>query len=95
MRELKAVITDPITDLVRVQVTFTSPSGDRASGCTKESTATAKVRLPEPLGDRDVIVDNYTRFTAMAPTRPRFACAESWAAHRRPPAAPPTPTIRR
>ncbi|PKT72179.1 hypothetical protein CW362_15240 [Streptomyces populi] len=53
-----------MTDLVRVQVTFTSPAGDRASGCTGESTATAKVSLPEPLGDRDVIVDNYTRFTA-------------------------------
>lgn len=64
VRDLKAVLTDPMTDLVRVQVTFTSPSGDRASGCTKESTATAKVRLPEPLGDRDVIVDNFTRFTA-------------------------------
>ncbi|MFL4909280.1 hypothetical protein ACJ6WF_40355 [Streptomyces sp. MMS24-I2-30] len=64
VREFKAVLTDPMTDLVRVQVTFTSPSGDGASGCTKESTATAQVRLPEPLGDRDVIVDNYTRFTA-------------------------------
>ncbi|MFC9632244.1 hypothetical protein ACFTY8_23940 [Streptomyces mirabilis] len=64
VRKLKAVLTDPMADLVRVQITFTSPSGDRASGCTKESTATAKVRLPMPLGDRDVIVDNYTRFTA-------------------------------
>ncbi|WP_415938292.1 hypothetical protein [Streptomyces sp. 039-1] len=64
VRRLKAVLTDPVTDLVRVQVTFTSPSGDRASGCTRESTGTARVRLPEPLGDRDVIVDNYTRFTA-------------------------------
>ncbi|MET9902888.1 hypothetical protein [Streptomyces sp. NPDC006446] len=64
VRKLKAVLTEPTTDLVRVQVTFTSPSGDRASGCTKESTATAQVRLPEPLGDRDVIVDNYTHFTA-------------------------------
>jgi hypothetical protein len=62
-RQLKAVLTDPMTDLVRVQVTFISPSGDRASGCTKESTATARVRLPEPLGDRDVIVDHYTLFT--------------------------------
>ncbi|MFF3614838.1 hypothetical protein [Streptomyces sp. NPDC002580] len=64
VRKLKAVLTDPMTDLARIQVTFTSPSGDRASGCTEESTATAKVSLPEPLGDRDVIVDNYTHFTA-------------------------------
>ncbi|MFF0142479.1 hypothetical protein ACFYRN_39340 [Streptomyces sp. NPDC005227] len=64
VRKLKAVLTEPATDLVRVQVTFTSPSGDRASGCTKESPSTAQVRLPEPLGDRDVIVDNYTHFTA-------------------------------
>lgn len=64
VRKLKAVLTDPMTDLARVQVTFTSPSGDRASGCTEEKTSTATVKLPEPLGDRDVIVDNYTRFTA-------------------------------
>ncbi|MFJ3639459.1 hypothetical protein ACIPRD_06890 [Streptomyces sp. NPDC090108] len=64
VRRLKAVLTDPMTDLVRVQVTFTSPSGDRASGCTREGKATARVRLPEPLGDRDVIVDSRTRFTA-------------------------------
>ncbi|MEU6515997.1 hypothetical protein [Streptomyces sp. NPDC046978] len=64
VRELKAVLTEPMTDLVRVQVTFTSPSADRASGCTKESRATAKVRLPEPLGDREVVVDYYTVFTA-------------------------------
>lgn len=63
-RELKAVLTEPMTDLVRVQVTFTSPSVDRASGCTKESTATAKVRLPRPLGDREVVVDYNTVFTA-------------------------------
>ncbi|MET9090329.1 hypothetical protein ABZX77_52280 [Streptomyces sp. NPDC004237] len=64
VRKLRAVLTDSMTDLVWVQITFTSPSMDRASGCTKESTATAKVRLPEPLGDRDVMVDHYTRFTA-------------------------------
>ncbi|WP_240799417.1 hypothetical protein [Streptomyces sp. A0958] len=64
VRDLKAVLTDPMTDLVRVQITFVSPSGDRSSGCTKESGATAKVKLPEPLGDRDVVVDNYTRFTS-------------------------------
>ncbi|WP_307170164.1 hypothetical protein [Streptomyces sp. B3I7] len=63
VRGLKAVLTVPMTDLARVQLTFVSPSGDRASGCTKEREATAKVKLPEPLGDRDVVVDNYTRFT--------------------------------
>ncbi|MER7190038.1 hypothetical protein [Streptomyces flaveolus] len=77
VRELKAVLTDPLSDLARVQVTFTSPSGDRASGCTEESTATAQVRLPEPLGDRDVIVDNYTRFTADGATPPALRlCGE-------------------
>ncbi|MEU7704184.1 hypothetical protein [Streptomyces nodosus] len=64
VRKLKAVLTNPMTDVVRVQITFTSPSGDRASGCTEESPATVKVRLPEALGDRNVIVDNYTLFTA-------------------------------
>ncbi len=70
VRKLKAVLTDPMTDLVWVQVTFISPSMGRASGCTQESTATAKVRLPEPLGDRDVIVDHYIRFSADGAKRP-------------------------
>ncbi|MFG2313318.1 hypothetical protein ACGFS9_32375 [Streptomyces sp. NPDC048566] len=61
---LKAVLGEPGDGIVRVQVTFTSPSQDRGSGCTEEGTATARVTLPEPLGDRDVIVDNYTHFTA-------------------------------
>ncbi|MEU3620163.1 hypothetical protein ABZ725_48990 [Streptomyces sp. NPDC006872] len=63
VRELKAALTDPVKNTVRVQITFASPSGDRASGCTKETPATAKVTLPAPLGDQDVIVDNYTHFT--------------------------------
>lgn len=64
VRDLKAVLTDPVSDVVRVQITFSSPSSDRRSGCTEESTATARVKLPQPLGKREVVVDNYTQFTA-------------------------------
>ncbi|MDF2266418.1 hypothetical protein P2Q00_13385 [Streptomyces coacervatus] len=65
VRELKAVLTDPVQeDLVRVQISFYSPAGDRSSGCTKERSATARVRLPAPLGSRKVVVDNYVQFTA-------------------------------
>lgn len=64
VRDLKAVLTDPVPGTVRVQITFSSPSSDRRSGCTGESTATARVLLPGPLNHRDVIVDNYMRFTA-------------------------------
>lgn len=63
VRDLEAVLTNPMTDLVRVRLTFVSPSGDRASGCIEERKATAKLKLPEPLGDRDVVVDNFTHFT--------------------------------
>ncbi|EPD66854.1 hypothetical protein [Streptomyces sp. HGB0020] len=64
MRGLKAVLTDPVRNTVHVQITFTSPSGDLRSGCTKERTATTRVRLDSPLGDRELVVDNYTVFTA-------------------------------
>jgi hypothetical protein len=64
VRDLKAVLTDPMTDLARVQITFSSPSGDTRSGCTGESAATVRLELPEPLGGRDVIVDHYVHFTA-------------------------------
>ncbi|MFF4249682.1 hypothetical protein ACFY1L_00520 [Streptomyces sp. NPDC001663] len=64
VRDLKAVLTDPVQDLVRVQITFYSPSGDRRSGCTKEKVATARVRLPVPLGSRELVVDHDTLFTA-------------------------------
>jgi hypothetical protein len=64
VRGLKAVLTDPMSDdLARVQVAFVSPSGDRASGCTKERGATVRLRLPEALGKRDVYVDSQSRFT--------------------------------
>ncbi|NUQ96724.1 MAG: hypothetical protein HOY79_09215 [Streptomyces sp.] len=65
MRDFKAVLTDPVQkDLVRVQLTFSSPSGDRRSGCTKERSGTARVRLPVPLGSREVVVDYDLQFTA-------------------------------
>ena len=48
---------------VRVRLTLSSPSGDRRSGCTKERSATARVRLPVPLG-REVVVDHDVQFTA-------------------------------
>ncbi|MEU5824669.1 hypothetical protein [Streptomyces sp. NPDC047803] len=64
VRELKAVLTEPMAELARVQVTFVSPSGDRASGCTEEGKATAKLELPAPLDGRDVLVDGSAHFTA-------------------------------
>ncbi|MFF7447072.1 MULTISPECIES: hypothetical protein [unclassified Streptomyces] len=56
VRGLKAVLTEPVANSVGVQVTFTSPSGDRRSGCTRTTTAKARVTLPEPLGDRELVV---------------------------------------
>ncbi|MFC8517910.1 hypothetical protein [Streptomyces sp. NPDC057257] len=68
VRDFKARDTDAeygsVPGTVHVQVTFESPSGDRRSGCTKERTATARLRLPEPLGTRQLVVDDHTVFTA-------------------------------
>ncbi|MEU6146135.1 hypothetical protein ABZ848_38050 [Streptomyces sp. NPDC047081] len=68
VRDFKARDTDAeygsVPGTVHVQVTFESPSGDRRSGCTKERTATARLRLPEPLGKRELVVDDHTVFTA-------------------------------
>ncbi|GGW34624.1 hypothetical protein GCM10010503_08480 [Streptomyces lucensis JCM 4490] len=64
VRGLKAAVTDTVPEHVWVQITFESPSGDRRSGCTGEKPATARVRLPHPLGGRTLIVDNSTVFTA-------------------------------
>lgn len=65
VRGLRAALTDPVQeDLVRVQITFSSPSGDRRSGCTKEKVATTRVELPVPLGSRKVVVDYDIQFTA-------------------------------
>ncbi|NNN32545.1 hypothetical protein HLK59_19695 [Streptomyces sp. S3(2020)] len=63
VRHLKAVLTEPVANSVRVQVTFDSPSGDRRSGCTGTTTAKTRVRLPEPLGDRELVVGMSTVFT--------------------------------
>lgn len=56
VRDLEAKLTEPVGNTVPVQVTFTSPSGDRSSGCTRSATAKARVTLPEPLGDRELVV---------------------------------------
>ncbi|MFF5495579.1 hypothetical protein [Streptomyces aquilus] len=56
VRDLKATLTEPVPNTVPVQITFDSPSGDQASGCTKTATAKARVKLPEPLGDRELAV---------------------------------------
>ncbi|MFD4946825.1 hypothetical protein ACFWNT_30930 [Streptomyces sp. NPDC058409] len=70
VRDLKAVLTDPVQDTVRVQITFSSPSSDRRSGCTGESMATARVQLSGPLGHRDVIVDHDVHFTTDGAKQP-------------------------
>ncbi|MFC4029987.1 hypothetical protein ACFO3J_00720 [Streptomyces polygonati] len=64
VRDLKAVLTDPVQNTVQVQVTLSTPSSDKRSGCIEETTATVRVRLPGPLGDREVVVDHFTQFTA-------------------------------
>ncbi|MEV0483186.1 hypothetical protein AB0I69_21590 [Streptomyces sp. NPDC050508] len=64
VRAFKAAFTEASQKTVWVQVTFSSPSGDRRSGCTGERKASTRVRLPEPLGSRELVVDNYTQFTA-------------------------------
>jgi hypothetical protein len=56
VRGLKAELTEPVSNAVPVRVTFTSPSGDRRSGCTESATAKVRVELPEPLGDRELVV---------------------------------------
>ncbi|MGQ4513056.1 hypothetical protein [Streptomyces sp. DW26H14] len=74
VRGLRAVDTDgangSVPGAVHVQVTFSSPSGDMRSGCTKQVVATTRVTLPEPLGDRELVVDNDTQFTAAGAAPP-------------------------
>jgi hypothetical protein len=70
VRELKAVVTDSVPRTVWVQITYSSPSSDRRSGCTGERPATTRVRLPGPLGHRNLIVDNAVQFTADGATPP-------------------------
>jgi hypothetical protein len=64
VRNLKAAVTDTVRATVWVQVTFDSPSGDRRSGCTKQTTASARLTLPAPLGSRQLVADHDTVFTA-------------------------------
>ncbi|MFI7382817.1 hypothetical protein [Streptomyces sp. NPDC049813] len=66
VRDLRAKVTGTSQSTVWVQVTFLSPAddrNDRSSGCTRTAKATATVRLPRPLGRRDVSVDSFTTFT--------------------------------
>ncbi|MFJ8056228.1 hypothetical protein [Streptomyces sp. NPDC096142] len=63
VRGLKAVVTDTENNTVWVQITFSSPSGDRNSGCTRERTAATRVRLPRPLGNQKLVVDTESQFT--------------------------------
>ncbi|MFI6402615.1 hypothetical protein [Streptomyces sp. NPDC050548] len=64
VRALKAALTATSQQNMWVQITFTSPSGDKRSGCTGERTVSTHIRLPESLGSRQLIVDNDTQFTA-------------------------------
>jgi len=53
VRDLKAKLTETVTkDTVPVQITFSSPD----SGCPKTVTGKARVKLPEPLGNRRLAV---------------------------------------
>ncbi|EDY42797.1 hypothetical protein [Streptomyces sp. SPB074] len=64
-RRLRAVVTDSTDRTVWVQVTFSALSGGSPRpDCRKTSTATATVRLPSPLGRRELSVDDDTTFTA-------------------------------
>jgi hypothetical protein len=89
VRDLKAEDTDTkygaVPGTVHVQVTFSSPDLDRRSGCTKERTATARVRLPEPLGERELVVDDNIVFTADGAKPPALRLCGRLGCH--PPAA--------
>ncbi|WP_432130935.1 hypothetical protein [Streptomyces tendae] len=64
-RDVKAVVTDTSDRTVWVQVTYAAPAGGSPrADCRTTATATAKVRLPFPLGHRILSVDNFTAFTA-------------------------------
>lgn len=65
VRDVKAVVTDTSDRTVWVQVTYSALTGSSPrSDCRATATATAKVRLPSPLGHRVLSVDNFTAFTA-------------------------------
>ncbi|OIJ64389.1 hypothetical protein WN71_029765 [Streptomyces mangrovisoli] len=63
VRDLKAVYTADVSTTVHVQVTLVSPDGDRRSGCTGTATESTRTVLPQALGGRELVVDNYTVFT--------------------------------
>ncbi|MET7927566.1 hypothetical protein ABZT43_26905 [Streptomyces sp. NPDC005349] len=64
-RNLKAVVTDTSDRTVWVQVTFSALTGGAPrADCRTTATATAKVRLPSPLGHRELAMDTHTAFTA-------------------------------
>ncbi|WP_406447209.1 hypothetical protein OG782_00530 [Streptomyces sp. NBC_00876] len=64
-RDVKAVVTDASDRTVWVQVTFSALTGGPArNDCRKTMTATARVRLPSPLGHRELATDTHTVFTA-------------------------------
>ena len=69
-RGLKAVVTSTSERTVWVQVTFSARTGDPHADCSKTATGTAQVRLPSPLGHRELAVDNDTTFTADAADPP-------------------------
>ncbi|MFJ8139094.1 hypothetical protein [Streptomyces sp. NPDC096013] len=77
VRALKAVVTDTENNTVWVQITFSSPSGDRSSGCTRERSASTRVRLPRPLGNQKLVVDHDNQFTTDGATLPALRlCGE-------------------
>ncbi|QNS02963.1 hypothetical protein [Streptomyces xanthii] len=63
-RDLKAVVTDTSDRTVWVQVTFSALTGGAPhADCRGTATATAQVRLPSPLGHRELAMDTHTVFT--------------------------------
>ncbi|MFI1753484.1 hypothetical protein [Streptomyces sp. NPDC020571] len=64
-RDLKATVTDTSDRTVWVQVTFSALTGGAPhADCRTTATSTAKVRLPSPLGNRELAMDTHTVFTA-------------------------------
>ncbi|MBP2050506.1 hypothetical protein J2Z21_003445 [Streptomyces griseochromogenes] len=64
VKDLRAEYRERVNGAVWVQVTYATHYGIKVAGCGgKEKPATARVRLPEPLGKEDLIVDHYTHFT--------------------------------
>jgi hypothetical protein len=69
-RDLKAVVTDTSDRTVWVQVTYASGG---VPGCVSgEATATTRIRLPSPLGRRELSVDNLRTFIADPATAPEL-----------------------